>query len=323
MIKLKKKLTAIIFGISGQDGSYLADLLLKKKYKVLGTTRNISKKNSKNLVKLRVLNKVKIVKCDITNFLSVIKLIKMAKPSEIYYLCGQSSVTESYINPAEAFKSNTLGLLNVLETVKKTNKKTKVFNAVSGQFYENRKNNIYNEKSYIAPQSPYGVSKASSFWLTKIFREWYGIKCCSGILFNHESPLRSDEFVTKKIINHCKLIKRGKLKYLYLGDINIYRDWGWAPEYVKAMHLMLRQKHPIDLVIGSGKRHSLKSFIYEAFRLLRIPRNHLKVNTKKFIRKKDIKSYRSDPRLAKKILKWKAKTSFKQIVKKMIYDELF
>ena len=119
------------------------------------------------------------------------------------------------------------------------------------------------------------------------------------------------------------MIKKGKLKRLYLGNINIYRDWGWAPEYVEAMYLMLRQKDPKDLVIGSGKRHSLKSFIYEAFRLLRIPRNHLKVNTKKFIRKKDIKSYRSDPRLAKKILKWKAKTSFKQIVKKMIYDELF
>ena len=186
-----------------------------------------------------------------------------------------------------------------------------------------KKNNVYNEKSYIDPQSPYGVSKASSFWLTKIFREWYGIKCCSGILFNHESPLRSNEFVTKKIINCSKLIKKGKLKHLYLGNINIYRDWGWAPEYVEAMYLMLRQKDPKDLVIGSGKRHSLKSFIYEAFRLLRIPRNHLKVNTKKFIRKKDIKSYRSDPRLAKKILKWKAKTSFKQIVKKMIYDELF
>ena len=119
------------------------------------------------------------------------------------------------------------------------------------------------------------------------------------------------------------MIKKGKLKHLYLGNINIYRDWGWAPEYVEAMYLMLRQKDPKDLVIGSGKRHSLKRFIFEVFRLLKIPRNRLKANTKKFIRRKDIRSYRSDPRLAKKILKWKAKTSFKQIVKKMIYDELF
>ena len=216
-----------------------------------------------------------------------------------------------------------MGLLNILEIIKTTNKKIKLFNAVSGHFYANKNNNVYNEKSYIAPQSPYGVSKASSFWLTKIFREWYGIKCCSGILFNHESPLRSNEFVTKKIINHCKLIKKGKLKHLYLGNINIYRDWGWAPEYVEAMYLMLRQKDPKDLVIGSGKRHSLKSFIFEAFRLLKIPRNRLKANTKKFIRRNDIRSYRSDPRLAKKILKWKAKTSFKQIIKKMVYNELF
>ena len=216
-----------------------------------------------------------------------------------------------------------MGLLNILEIVKEINNKIKVFNAVSGQFYENRKNNIYNEKSYIEPQSPYGVSKASSFWLTKIFRDWYGVKCCSGILFNHESPLRSDEFVTKKIINNCKLIKKGKLKYLYMGDVNICRDWGWAPEYVEAMYLMLKQKNPKDFVIGSGKRHSLKNFIYEVFRLLKIPRKHLKTNTKKFMRKNDIRSYRADPRLAKKILNWKAKTTFKKIIYKMVMKQLY
>ena len=319
----RNKIKSLIFGISGQDGSYLSQLLLNKKNEVYGTTRNNNKKNLINLVRLRILNKVKITKCDIANFLTVRKLIKKIKPHEIYYLCGQSSVTKSYIYPAEAFKSNTLGLLNILETVKKTNKKIKIFNAVSGQFYGNRKNKIYNEKSYIDPQSPYGVSKASSFWLTKIFREWYKIKCCSGILFNHESPLRSNEFVTKKIINHCKLIKKGKSKYLYLGDINIYRDWGWAPEYVEAMHLMLKQKNPKDIIIGSGKRHSLREFVYEVFRLLKIPKYHLKSNTKKLMRKRDIKTYQADPRLAKKILNWKAKTTFKQIIYKMVKGQLY
>ena len=268
----KKKIRSLIFGISGQDGSYLSHFLISKGYDVCGTTRNNSKNNLKNLVKLGILKKVKIIKCNIIDFLKVKKLIKITKPDEIYYLCGKSSVTQSFTNPVDSFKSNTLGLLNILDIVKKTNKKIKVFNAVSGQFYGNRNDGVYNEKSYIDPQSPYGVSKASSFWLTKIFREWYGIKCCSGILFNHESPLRSNEFVTKKIISCSKLIKKGKLKYLYLGNINIYRDWGWAPEYVEAMYLMLRQKDPIDLVIGSGKRHSLKSFIFEAFRLLKIPK---------------------------------------------------
>ena len=320
---MKQKKKALIFGVSGQDGSYLSRFLVSKKNQVYGTTRNNNKRNLKNLISLEIANKVKIFKCDIKNFYQVKKIIQKIKPHKIFYLCGQSSVTGSYINPAESFKSNTLGLLNILETVKKSNRKIKVFNAVSGQIYGNQKKNIYNEKSYIEPQSPYGVSKASSFWLTKIFREWYGVKCCSGILFNHESPLRSDEFVTKKIINNCKLIKKGKLKYLYMGDINIYRDWGWAPEYVEAMYLMLKQKNPKDLVIGSGKRHSLKNFIYEVFRLLKIPRKHLKTNTKKFMRKNDIRSYRADPRLAKKILNWKAKTTFKKIIYKMVMKQFY
>ena len=320
---MKQKKRALIFGVSGQDGSYLSRFLVSKKNQVYGTTRNNNKRNLKNLISLEIANKVKIFKCDIKNFYQVKKIIQKIKPHKIFYLCGQSSVTGSYTNPAESFKSNTLGLINILETIKESNRKIKVFNAVSGQIYGNRKKNIYNEKSYIDPQSPYGVSKASSFWLTKIFREWYGVKCCSGILFNHESPLRSDEFVTKKIINNCKLIKKGKLKYLYMGDINIYRDWGWAPEYVEAMYLMLKQKNPKDLVIGSGKRHSLKNFIYEVFRLLKIPRKHLKTNTKKFMRKNDIRSYRADPRLAKKILNWKAKTTFKKIIYKMVMKQLY
>ena len=320
---MKQKKRALIFGVSGQDGSYLSRFLVSKKNQVYGTTRNNNKRNLKNLISLEIANKVKIFKCDIKNFYQVKKIIQKIKPHKIFYLCGQSSVTGSYTNPAESFKSNTLGLLNILETVKESNRKIKLFNAVSGQIYGNQKKSIYNEKSYIEPQSPYGVSKASSFWLTKIFREWYGIKCCSGILFNHESPLRSDEFVTKKIINNCKLIQKGKLKYLYMGDINIYRDWGWAPEYVEAMYLMLKQKNPKDLVIGSGKRHSLKNFIYEVFRLLKIPRKHLKTNTKKFMRKNDIQSYRADPRLAKKILNWKAKTTFKKIIYKMVMEQIY
>ena len=319
----KKKIKSLIFGISGQDGSYLSHFLINKGYDVCGTTRNSSKNNLKNLVRLGILKKVKIIKCNIINFLAVKKLIKIIKPDEIYYLCGKSSVTQSFTNPVDSFKSNTLGLLNILDTVKKTNNKIKIFNAVSGQFYGNKKNSVYNEKSYIDPQSPYGVSKASSFWLTKIFREWYGIKCCSGILFNHESPLRSNEFVTKKIINCSKLIKKGKLKHLYLGNINVYRDWGWAPEYVEAMYLMLRQKHHRDLVIGTGKRNSLKSFVYEVFRLLKIPKDCLRVNEKKLMRKKDITSYRADPKLAKKVLKWEAKTTFKQIIYKMVNEQLY
>ena len=320
---MKKKLTAVIFGVTGQDGSYLAKYLLKKNYKIVGITRKV-KKSYYRLKLLNINKKIKLIKGNAVNFKFVKKLIKNNKNiKEIYFLSGESSVIKSFSNPIESFKSNTLGIFNILENVKNVNKNIRVFNAASGQFYGNNKKSIYNEKSYISPQSPYGVSKASSFWLIKIFREWYGIKCCSGILFNHESPLRSNEFVTKKIINHCKLIKKGKLKHLYLGNVNIYRDWGWAPEYVEAMYLMLRQKHPKDLVIGSGKRHSLRSFVYEVFRLLNIPRSSLKINIKKLMRKQDIRTYKADPKLAKKILKWKAKTSFKQIIYKMVNEQLY
>jgi GDPmannose 4,6-dehydratase len=320
---MKKKLTAVIFGVTGQDGSYLAKYLLKKNYKIVGITRKV-KKSYYRLKLLNINKKIKLISGNAVNFKFVKRLIKNNKNiKEIYYLSGKSSVIKSFSNPMESFKSNTLGIFNILENVKNINKNIRVFNAASGQFYGNNKKSIYNEKSYINPQSPYGISKASGYWLIKIFREWYGIKCCSGILFNHESPLRSDAFVTKKIINHCHLIKKRKIKYLYMGDINISRDWGWAPEYVEAMYLMLRQKDLKDLVIGSGKRYSLRSFIFEAFRLLKIPRNRLKANTKKLMRKRDIKAYKADPRLAKKILKWKAKTSFKQIIYKMVNGQLY
>jgi len=321
---MNKKKIAIIFGISGQDGSYLAELLLRKKYKVIGITRN---NNVKNLFRLKILNihkKITICKGKAVDIIFLNKLFKkFSSTSEIYYLAGQSSVTFSFLNPAENLQSNVIGLANILELVNQTNKKIRIFNAVSGQFYGNKKNNIFNENSKIDPQSPYGVSKASSFWLIKIFREHYGIKCCSGILFNHESPLRSNEFVTKKIINNSKLIKKNKIKFLYMGNVNIERDWGWAPEYVEAMYLMLKQKNPRDLVIGSGTKKSLRSFIYEVFRILNIPKNRLKANTKKFVRNKDISSYRSDPRLAKKIINWTSRTKFKQIIHKMVYDILF
>ena len=298
---MKKKLTAVIFGVTGQDGSYLAKYLLKKNYKIVGITRKV-KKSYYRFKLLNINKKIKLIKGNAVNFKFVKKLIKNNKNiKEIYFLSGESSVIKSFSNPIESFKSNTLGIFNILENVKNINKNIRVFNAASGQFYGNNKKSIYNEKSYINPQSPYGISKASSYWLVKIFREWYGIKCCSGILFNHESPLRSNEFVTKKIINCSKLIKKGKLKHLYLGNINIYRDWGWAPEYVEAMYLMLRQKHPKDLVIGSGKRHSLRSFVYEVFRLLNIPRSSLKINIKKLMRKRDIRTYKADPKFAEKI----------------------
>ena len=317
-----RKKKALIFGISGQDGAYLSHFLLSKKYDVIGTTRNKSKKNLFRLHKLQIKHKIKILKGEVTDISFLNKIIKR-NIDEIYYLAGESSVTKSFKFPGKSFLSNSMGIINILELVRSKNLRIKIFNACSGQIYGNKKKNFFNINSSIDPQSPYAVSKAAGYWLVKVFRENYNIFCCSGVLFNHESPLRSDEFVTKKIVNGAKLIQKGKSKKLLLGDINVYRDWGWAPEYVKAYWLMLQKKIPRDLIIGSGKTHSLKDFAKEVFKLNKLSTIHIKSDVKKFKRKLDIKGYRADISQTKKNLKWSPKTNFKQIVFKMVNDELF
>ena len=319
---MKKKI-ALIFGVSGQDGSYLADFLIKKNYSIIGVTRNKSKKNMYRLEKLKIFNKVKIIQGVALDQKFLNKIIKKySSIKEIYYLAGDSSATDSFIYPHKSFESNTTGMLNILLTIKKINKKIKVFYAASGQFYGNSKNNYYSEKSVIKPTTPYAIAKAAGYWLVKIFRENYDLYACSGILFNHESPLRSDEFVTKKIINVSKQIKKNNKVKLRMGNIDVYRDWGWAPEYVKAMWLMLQQKQPIDLIIGSGKKFSVRDFVNEVFKKMKIDKKNLITGTNKLIRKIDIQSYRANTTLCKKIIKWKTKITFKKIIHKMINDEL-
>ena len=320
---MKKKI-ALIFGVSGQDGSYLADFLIKKNYSVIGVTRNKSKKNMYRLEKLKIFNKVKIIQGVALDQKFLNKIIKKySSIKEIYYLAGDSSATDSFIYPHKSFESNTTGILNILLTIKKINKKIKVFYAASGQFYGNSKNNYYSEKSVIKPTTPYAIAKAAGYWLVKIFRENYDLYACSGILFNHESPLRSDEFVTKKIINVSKQIKKNNKVKLRMGNIDVYRDWGWAPEYVKAMWLMLQQKQPIDLIIGSGKKYSIRDFVNEVFKKMKIDKKNLITGTSKLIRKIDIQSYRANTALCKKTIKWETKITFKKIIHKMINDELY
>jgi len=319
---MKIKKTAIIFGISGQDGAYLSHFLLKKGYKVFGTTRSKSSDNLYRLKRLKIEGSITLYKGEATD-LNFCKKILNSKISEIYYLAGDSSVVGSFTNPISSLKSNALGLLNILEIIKNKNLKTKLFNAGSGQFYGDNKNNKYNLNSKINPQSPYGISKATGYWLVKVFRENYDIFCCTGILFNHESSLRSDEFVTKKIINISKKIKKNNRLKLKLGNINIYRDWGWAPEYVEGFWLMLQQKSPSDLILGTGKVHSVKEFVNEVFKLLNINKKHLNTNVKKFKRKLDIRGYKADISETKKKIKWQPKTNFKKIIYKMVNDELF
>ena len=317
-----KKKSALIFGISGQDGAYLAHFLLSKNYNVIGITRNNSKKNLFRLYKLNIQNKVRIIKGEATDYKFCLKILKK-KINEIYYLAGESSIVKSFKYPETSLLSNSVGILNILRVVNIKNKTTKIFNACSGQIFGNKKKNFFNINSKIDPQSPYGISKAAGYWFTKIYRENYDIFCCSGILFNHESPLRSNEFVTKKIINTAKQILLNKKKNLQLGDVNIYRDWGWAPEFVKAYWLMLQQKNATDLIIGTGKVYSLRDFVKEVFKIKKIDIKKLKTNVSHLKRKLDIKGYKADISKTSKVLKWRPRVSFKKIVEKMINEDLF
>lgn len=321
--KMKKKI-ALIFGITGQDGSYLAKFLIKKNYSVIGITRNKSSKNTYRLNILNIIKDVKLIKCPFISVKFLDDLLKKNKHiCEIYYLAGESSPIESFINPENAIKSNTIGVLNILLSIKKIKKKIKLFNASSVQIFGNNKSNFYNENSKISPTTPYAVSKASGYWLTKIFRENYNLYSCSGILFNHESVLRDDRFVSKKIINFTKKYKKNNKIKLRMGNLDIYRDWGWAPEYVEAMWLMLQQKKPIDLIIGTGKKHSLREFVNVVFKKMKINKKNLVERSSKLIRKIDINSYRANTNLCKKTIKWEAKISFKEIIYKMLKEEIY
>ena len=319
---MKYKKTAIIFGITGQDGAYLSHLLLQKRYKVIGITRNKSDSNLFRLKKLEVDKKIKILTGVATDLKFCNKVIN-SKINEIYYLAGDSSVIKSFETPDISLKSNTEGILNILQILKNKKFKIKLFNAGSGQFYGDNEKNFYNINSKIEPQSPYGVSKAAAYWLIKIYREKYNIYCCTGILFNHESPLRSEEFVTKKIVDTALRIKKHKKTKLNLGNINIFRDWGWAPEYVKAIWLMMQRDNPRDFIIGSGQTHSLKEFVDEVFDYLKISKKNLNTNVKKYQRKIDLRGYKANIKETKKILKWKPNIKFKSIIHKMIKNELF
>ena len=319
---MKYKKTAIIFGITGQDGAYLSHFLLQKGYKVIGTTRDRSSKNLHRLERLKITKKITLLTGVATNLKFCEKILRQ-NINEIYYLAGDSSVIKSFETPDISLKSNTEGILNILQTLKQKKYKTKLFNAGSGQFYGDNEKNFYNIDSKIEPQSPYGVSKAAAYWLIKIYREKYNIHCCTGILFNHESPLRSKEFVTKKIVDTALKMKKKKSLKLELGNVDIYRDWGWAPDYVEAIWLMMQRNKPRDFIIGSGKTYSLKEFVNEVFRYLKLDKKNLKTNVSKYKRKIDLRGYKANITDTQKKLKWKPKLKFKTIIHKMINNELF
>ena len=313
----------MIFGISGQDGAYLADFLLKKKYIVYGITRNSSKKNLFRLKKLNINKKVFIIQNSKINssFLKTIKK-KIKHIDELYYLSGETSPENSILKPLQTFEGNVNNLISILEFICFFQMKTKIFYASSSEIFKNTKINNFNENSELGPRTPYGISKATGLLLIRYYRNYHNIFCSSGILFNHESPLRSNKFVFKKIINETKKLSLKKRRF-YLGDIEIKRDIGWAPDYVRAMWKMLQLKKPCDLVIGSGKSYSIKEFLDLTLKSLKLSKKKIIYNSKQLIRKNDIKEYKSNPKLAKKLIKWENTLTLKQIINKMINNEYY
>lgn len=308
----------IIFGVSGQDGSYLAKLLLSKGFKVYGTSRDAEVQKFSNLKILGIKERISVVSVAINDFGSVFQCIKNISPDVIYNLASQSSVALSFSQPHETMESIELGTLNILESIRLYGKEIKFYNACSSECFGDTGEKKADEKTPFNPLSPYAVSKAAAYWMVKNYREAYGISACSGILFNHESLLRQDRFVTKKIINAAVDISKGKNKTLNLGNIDIVRDWGWAPDYVEAMWLMMENNISEDFVVATGISKSLKDFLSISFEYLNLNwKNYVSIDENLY-RPTDISKNVGNPNKIKKQLGWKAKYSFHEMIKEII-----
>jgi len=314
--------TAVIFGVSGQDGAFLSKLLLEKKYRVTGVSRNADETLFANLHKLNIYNRIELVSASIHDFRNVLQVISDFQPDEIYNLAGQSSVALSFGKPFETFESISIANLNLLEVIRILKVPVKLYNAGSGDCFGNTNGEAVNENSAFKPRSPYGVAKAAAYWQVANYREAYNIFACTGILFNHESFLRPERFVTRKIVKAACRIAEGSSEKLLLGNLSIERDWGWAPEYVEAMWLMLQQEKPDDYIVATGKSYSLEKFVSEVFKNLDLDwREHVKLD-KSLLRPTDIQTIRADPGKAKRVLGWEACYNAIDVAKLMVEAEL-
>ena len=311
---------ALICGVSGQDGAYLARFLHSKGYTVWGTSRDAQGASFINLAKLGIRGDVKTLSMDPEDFRSVFMALRASAPDEIYFLAGQSSVGLSFEQPAETIQSFTLGTLNILEACRLMEKPVRLYHAGSSECFGDVKGLAANEETPFHPRSPYAVAKASAYWLVDNYREAYSLFACTGLLFNHESPLRPERFVTKKIISAAKAIASGSGGKLVLGRLDIARDWGWAPEYVEAMWLMLQAERPEDFVIATGQTYTLEDFVAEAFSSVDLDwRDHVIQETSLF-RPTDLTMSRADPSKAERVLKWHAKASMPEVVHNLINE---
>ena len=314
------KKAALICGVSGQDGSYLAALLLSKGYTVFGTSRDAQGSSFSNLRKLGIQDQITFLSMVPEDFRSVLVALRKSNPDEIYYLAGQSSVGLSFEQPAETMQSITMGTLNILEgcrMLETENKVIKVYHAGSSECFGDTQGEPATESTPFYPMSPYAVAKSSAYWLVNNYREAYRLFVCTGILFNHESALRPERFVTQKIVRAVKRIAQGSTEKLKLGRLDIARDWGWAPEYVEAMWLMLQQEKPHDFVIATGVTMSLEEFVQAAFAEAGLNWRHYVEQDPALFRPTDLAMGRADPAKADRELGWKATTKGVDVVKKM------
>jgi GDPmannose 4,6-dehydratase len=311
---------ALIFGISGQDGALLSHLLLGKGYEVHGTSRDAQVADFSNLRRLGLHERIAFHSAVLTDFRSVVQVLDKVAPDEIYLLGGQSSVSLSFEQPVETLESIAHGALNLLESMRFLELPTRLYNAGSGECFGDAPGPA-DEGTAFRPRSPYAVAKASAHWTVANYREAYGLFACTGILFNHESPLRPTRFVTRKVVATACRIAAGSRERLSLGNLDVERDWGWAPEYVQAMWLMLQQEDPGDFVIATGTSHSLRRFVEQTFAALDLDwQAHDEIDDR-LRRPTDISRSAGSPALALERLGWSAKHGLQDIIRFMIAAE--
>lgn len=313
---------ALITGITGQDASYLAEFLLNKGYKVFGTTRRTSTVNNERIKHIE--DKLEILSADLLDQGSITSVISKAEPDEVYNLAAQSFVKASWDQPVLTGEFTALGVTRMLEAIRAVNPKIKFYQASSSEMFGKVTETPQKETTRFHPRSPYGVAKVYGHYITLNYRESYDIFACSGILFNHESPRRGIEFVTRKITHGVARIKLGKQNKLDLGSLEPKRDWGFAGDYVEAMWLMLQQEKPDDYVIATGENHSVREFVEESFKVIGVKdwEKYVVANKEKHMRPAEVDYLIGDASKAKKVLGWSAKTSFKELVKMMVEADL-
>jgi GDPmannose 4,6-dehydratase len=318
---------ALITGITGQDGSYLAEFLIKKGYTVYGIIRRSSSFNTQRIEQLyqdphEKARKLNLVYGDLNDASSLNALIKNIRPDEIYNLGAQSHVKVSFEVPEYTGEVVGLGTTRLLEAIRDTGVKTKFYQASSSEMYGKVAQTPQNEQTPFYPRSPYGAAKVYAYWITVNYREAYNIFACNGILFNHESPRRGETFVTRKITMALARIKHGLQQKLYLGNLDARRDWGFAGDYVEAMWLMLQQRKPADYVIATGETHSVREFLQEAFGYAGLDWKKYVAMDKRYLRPTEVDLLLGDSAKARRVLKWKPKVGFKQLVRMMVDSDM-